>query len=94
MRYQFKGPQSAGVTVRICIRNGAIRIYGSYTIANPSAALHDFSDFLNVTDGMVTPENCSVSHVDSSDVMRASDNCSSEEEETDRWRGYCGAHYD
>ena len=76
MRYKFKGSQSSGVTVKICIRNGAIRIYGSYTVPNPSAALHDFSDFLNVTNGMVTPENCSVSHVDSSDVMGASNNCS------------------
>lgn len=38
-----------GLTVRICIQEGAIVVFGSYTVPNPSLVLHDFQTTLNTT---------------------------------------------
>ena len=72
-RFRMTIPEVGGVTVRICINRGAIMVYGSYTVPNPNAALHHFSDFLRATRGVVTPFNCSVSHVTIDD---GTDDCS------------------
>lgn len=45
-RLQFPGPRMEGVTVRICVKVGAVMVYGSYTTPSPSAALNDFSEVL------------------------------------------------
>ena len=63
------------VTIRICINRGAIMIYGSYTVSNPNAAFHDFSDFLSASEGEVMAFNCSVSHITINDAMEVVDDC-------------------
>ena len=62
-RLQFSGLASEGVTVRVCINQGSIVIYGSYTTRNPSAAFHDFSEVLSAADGEVTPVKCHTTYV-------------------------------
>ena len=75
-RLRFTGPGDEGVTVKICIDRGVIIVYGSYTVPNPNAALHDFSATLNATGGEVMASSCLVSHVNSSDIARSMRDCS------------------
>ena len=75
-RLQFTGPRDEGVTVKICIDQGAIVVYGSYTSSNPSSALHDFSTILRAGGGEVSPSNCLVSHATIDDIMRSPRDCS------------------
>ena len=67
-RLEFSGPADEGVTVRICIDNGVVHVYGSYTITNPSAALHDFSEVLAAAEGEVMATNCLVTSATLDDV--------------------------
>lgn len=62
---------SEGLTVRICIQEGAIVVFGSYTVPNPSSALHDFSTTLNAT-GFDDEANCFVYYTTPADVMQNS----------------------
>jgi len=75
-RLRFSGPGNEGVTVRICIDQGVIIVYGSYTVPNPNAALYDFSRILRAAEGEVTPSNCLISHVNIEDVARNRRDCS------------------
>lgn len=70
-RLEFSGEGSEGVTVRICISEGVIVIYGSYTIPNPSAALNDFSTVLSA----VMPTTCFATHATLDDIS-GDDTCS------------------
>ena len=70
-----EGP-AEGLTVRICIERGVIKVYGSYTVKTPNSAINDFSATLFATDGETTPSNCSATHVDIQDVMASSMHCS------------------
>ena len=74
-RLQFTGPRE-GVAVRVCIDQGAIVVYGSYTSTNPSSALHDFSTILRAGGGEVSPSSCLVSHATIDDIMRSPRDCS------------------
>ena len=69
-RLQFSGPGVEGVTVRICIDQGVVVVYGSYTISNPSAALHDFSEVLRAAEGEVMPSSCLITSATLEDVNR------------------------
>ena len=71
-RIAVTGSADEGVTVRICIDQGVIVVYGSYTSPNPSSALHNFSTILRAVDGEVTPSSCLVNHVTIEDVMASS----------------------
>ena len=51
-------------------------VYGSYTVPNPNAAFHDFSNILRATDGEVMASRCLVSHVNARDVARSRTDCS------------------
>ena len=70
-RLQFSGSVTEGVSIRICIKEGGIVIYGSYSNPNPGAAFHDFSENLDSTSSQ-----CLTSHVDQSTISR-SETCSS-----------------
>lgn len=70
-RLRFTGPRAEGVTVRICVDQGVIVVYGSYAVPNPSSALHDFSTILRAAGGEVGTSDCLVSHVTIDDVMRS-----------------------
>ncbi len=75
-RLAYTAPVDEGVTVKICIDQGAIVVYGSYTVLNPSSALHDFSEILTAAEGEVMPSRCLVSHITMEDVLRNSRDCS------------------
>ena len=72
-RLEFSGPADEGVTVRICIEQGVIVVYGSYTIPNPTAALHDFSEILSAADGELTPVSCFTKSATLDDIMGGSE---------------------
>ena len=70
-RLQFSGSITEGVSIRICMEEGGIVIYGSYSIPNPGAALHDFSEKLDPTSSQ-----CLIYHIDKKTTSR-SKTCSS-----------------
>ena len=41
VRYELNVPQD-GVTVRLCVQEGYIIFYASFTVTNPNEALHDY----------------------------------------------------
>lgn len=41
VRYEIEVPEE-GVTVKLCVREGYIIFYASFTVTNPNDALHDF----------------------------------------------------
>ena len=51
------------MTVRLCVREGSIILYASYTVTNPNEALHDFrrevisTGTINCDDAFIPPEN-------------------------------------
>ena len=62
VRYELDIPEE-GVTVRLCVREGSIILYASYTVTNPNEALHDFrrevisTGTINCDDAFIPPEN-------------------------------------
>ena len=64
-RLQFSGSQAAGVSIKICIEEGGIVIYGSYTNPNPGPALHDFMEELRDATG----SQCLITHIDQGTIM-------------------------
>ena len=49
--------------MRLCVREGSIILYASYTVTNPNEALHDFrrevisTGTINCDDAFIPPEN-------------------------------------
>ena len=41
VRYEIEVPEE-GVTIRLCVREGYIIFYASFTVTNPNEALHDY----------------------------------------------------
>ena len=40
---RFRINETDNITIRVCITNGGVRLYGSFRIRNPNRALHDFA---------------------------------------------------
>ena len=48
VRYELNVPQD-GVTVRLCVQEGYIILYTSFTVTNPNEALYDYKLEVNNT---------------------------------------------
>ena len=46
-RLKFLDSSNEGVSIKICVEEGGVVIYGSYTNPNPSPALNDFMEELS-----------------------------------------------
>ena len=49
IRYEFQVP-TEGLELILCVSHGEIELYGSFTISNPNAALHDYMYAANSSD--------------------------------------------
>ena len=49
IRYEFQVP-TEGLELILCVSQGEIELYGSFTVSNPNAALHDYMYAVNSSD--------------------------------------------
>ena len=52
VRYEIEVPED-GVTVKLCVREGHIIFYASFTVTNPNEALHDYKREV-INEGIIT----------------------------------------
>lgn len=57
MRWAFEAPVSEGITIRLCVREGAIVLYASLDIPNPNEAKHERK--AEITTSKVLSTDCS-----------------------------------
>jgi len=69
-RLKFSGSSSEGVSIKICVEEGGVIVYGSYSNPNPSPALNDFMEELRE----ISLKRCLTAHF-SQDSIGSDDNC-------------------